>query len=238
MVARFWHCTVQMSANGEPLLGSGKTANGWAKILTVYCPIGCIVVATYVWGAITLNDRFPVGNKADPAQYGAMNLWGSIQEIPWLLSLYYCGFVIAVTGYFLNFGHILQVADKHMSPEIYNNTCFWYLIFMVSEMFWMPASVQYITAPSNGLWWFIFWQLKVSGLSVVIWCYYQYKNAVTAGSPFNNPERKGCPWVGFIGAVMISAHCALLDGCIWSFLWNPDNRFPPPSGAALNTTLI
>jgi hypothetical protein len=227
-----------MSDNGEPLLATGKTSNGWIKILTVYMPIGCCVVATYVWGVITLNDRFPLGNKANPDQYGAMNLWGHIQEIPILLNIYYCGFVIAVTGFFLNFGHILQVADKYMSPDIYKKTVFWYAIFMFSELFWMPCSVQYITAPSNAMWWFIFWQLKVSGISVTMWSYQQYKNAATAGTPSNNPERKGCPWVGFIGSTMIGAHCALLDGLIWSFLWNPDNRFPPPTGMDVNATLI
>lgn len=213
----------------EPLLSTGKTNNGWIKILTVYCVLGLPVVISYVWGVITLNDRFPEGNKANPDQYGALNLWGHIQEIPWLYALYNCGFIIAVTGFFLNFGHILQVADRHMSPDLYKKTVFWYAIFMISEMFWMPCSVTYIGAPSDALWWFIFWQLKVSGLSVAIWSYYQFVNARTAGTEENNPERKGCPWVGFIGSTMIGGHCALLDGLLWSFLWNPDNRFPPPS---------
>lgn len=154
-----------------PLLPKSEAPNGLLKILGIYVGLGGLLMATYVWGVLALNEKFG-GNKANADQVGAANLWGAIYDDKMFLHVYYVGFVVAVVGYFLNFFHMLRVVasgGSSLSRDRYNKICLWFGVFFVSELLWMPGCVWYIGAPRGWLWWAIFLQLKVSGVAAIVW---------------------------------------------------------------------
>lgn len=219
----------------DSLLGRNVQGNGLGRILFVYIGLGSLLMGTYVWGVMTLNSKYPDGNAMNPTQYGAMNLWGSLYDKNnrALLYVYYGGFVCATVGYFCNLGHIVQVADKGMHKETYNNICLSFITFFVSELFWMPCAVSYIANPTPALWWVMFFQLKVSGVAAIVWAWLNCRLTGTSGLSDSEAaldmgeKNTGCPKLGALGAVLFAAHCAILDGCVWSFYMQSDGRFPP-----------
>merc|ERR1712226_66404 len=71
----------------------------------------------------------------------------------------------------MNLQWILCIADA-MPKDLYDKICFWFMLFFVSELFWMPGCVSYIEHPTKRMWWVLFWQLKFSGISCLLWAYY------------------------------------------------------------------
>jgi len=214
-----------LTTETDPLVPA-EPGNGLCRILSVYIGFGVILVATYIWGILELNDRF-AGNSKNANQIGANNLWGSIYDNKAFMGVYYVGMVCAAVGYMMSLGHVVKVADRNMSSQHYNSVCVSLAVFFLFSWFWMPMCVQYISHPTDGMWWAIFLQLKVSGITSVVWAYLHVKAARDAGTEKGDGQNQGYPWIGAIGAAMFAAHCMVLDGCIWSFYFGTDGRLPP-----------
>merc|ERR1719253_354768 len=85
--------------------GAGKY--GTCAVVLVYLVVGSLLMATYVWGIVTLNDRY--------GSYGAMRLWGRLYSEPenkWLLHVYYGSILAATVGFFPSLGYALKVAPR------------------------------------------------------------------------------------------------------------------------------
>merc|ERR1719253_1641168 len=102
----------------------------------------------------------------------------------------------------MNLFHIAIVADRDMPKDAYNAICFWFTTFFVSEMFWMPGCVSYVGSPSDTMWWLLFIQLKISGISAILWAWENVKLAMDSSK--ENGGAKGYPWIGAIGAIMFT----------------------------------
>merc|ERR1712154_377396 len=99
----------------------------------------------------------------------------------------------------------------------------------LTEHMWMPMCALYIGNPSDILWWVIFLQLKVSAICTLFWSYYTYSideqllKLNMRGRRIAHPgTQKLVRNLGLLGNLLFTAHCCILDGCIWSFYFNAE----------------
>mmetsp|Transcript_120060 Transcript_120060/g.334071 ORF Transcript_120060/g.334071 Transcript_120060/m.334071 type:complete len:172 (+) Transcript_120060:3-518(+) len=163
---------------------------------------GTILVGTYVWGVVTLFDRYG----------SAMRLWGGIGAPgkEWLLQTYYASILAATIGFFPSLGYALKIAPRLPRRDV-SLICGAFLGFYVTEMAWMPMCVAYIREPREWLYIAIRLQLAVSGVLAILWlvakCRVPADVAAAAGP---------CLRVsGLLGTLVFALHCAVLDAIIW-----------------------
>ena len=93
--------------------------------------------------------------------------------------------------------------------------------------------VFYIENPNDTLYYTIDVQLKISGISVLTWAYFNWKLLSEIGDAhetlLGGVIKVPCSIrAAQIGATGLALHCACLDGTIWPPLfYNSDGRFPP-----------
>jgi len=205
--------------------------NGLQRILGVYLGLGTILMLTYVWGTMSLINSYPTPNPAHDNQHGAAYLWGAIWDNKPLLHIYYLGFVLATTGYFLNLNWIVKVADK-MDEELYKKICYSYAVFMISESFWMPFCVDYIASPESSMLGLIQFQLAVGALSGLYWAKTCWE--VPMMDEATSQERL----LGQIGCTLFALHCTCLDCCTWPQYFANDGRLPPMQLGGIDITAM
>lgn len=219
-----------MDGDENPLTGDGQVRDkNYPKpilknMALVYLGLGSILMLTYIWGIWKLETSYPHGNSKNPDQKGAAMLWAGIgdDDNAWLLNIYYTGFVVATTGYFLNLEYMVYCFESLAWKESF------YLLaafatFMISEMFWLPMCVWYIGTPKDYIYYLIRFQLLISGSSGFAWAALVYY-AVPIDCRACTQSRR---LRGVAGALMFAGHCGILDMMVWPGYFYNDGRFPP-----------
>ncbi|CAE7394322.1 unnamed protein product [Symbiodinium natans] len=186
----------------QPLLGESSGRRGTVLVLLVYCGLGALLMADYVWGFATLVHRY----------HTAMGLWGRMAQpsLNWLRYTYYASMGLAAVGYFPALAHMLVVAGT-LPKHVVDRICGFFAIFFFTELFWLPMCVAYLDKPNATLFLFIRLQLACSGLSAIAWAY----SVLTI--PSSSVEVSGRPLqlAAFAGTSYFAFHCAVLDGILW-----------------------
>mmetsp|Transcript_102297 Transcript_102297/g.259813 ORF Transcript_102297/g.259813 Transcript_102297/m.259813 type:complete len:204 (-) Transcript_102297:281-892(-) len=176
---------------------------GTYSVVVVYCGVGLLLVATYVWGVVTLFEKHG----------DAMQLWGHIGDPgnEWLLKTYYASILAATIGFFPSLCYALTIAPR-LPKSTVNLICGSLLGFYVTELFWMPMCVAYIEQPRAAVYVAIRLQLVASGSCVLLWAWAKFF-AVPAHIV---QEVSPCLRVsGLLGTLVFALHCAIMDATIW-----------------------
>ncbi|CAD7947858.1 unnamed protein product [Amoebophrya sp. A25] len=157
--------------------GDSKPTNNLLFLYLSYIVLGGLMLVNYFVVGQWLNKTYPRGNRVNPHQTGAFNLWGSIydQQHFVLYYTYLFGFLCATTGFILNMVYVFRVA-RIMPASLYYRLCGSLTAFMVLEHIWMPLCCVYIAAPQEYAWVraLISVLLKVAAAMCILWAYYTY----------------------------------------------------------------
>eukprot|EP00928_Gymnodinium_smaydae_P063101 TRINITY_DN46782_c0_g1_i1.p1 TRINITY_DN46782_c0_g1~~TRINITY_DN46782_c0_g1_i1.p1 ORF type:complete len:201 (+),score=10.20 TRINITY_DN46782_c0_g1_i1:161-763(+) len=170
----------------------------WWAIVASYTLLGAVLVGTYVWGFLILED---------PSR-----LWGSLREANnrWLLCVYYGSILAAIIGYFASFAYVTQIAPV-LTRRRWIPIAVFFNLFYISSCFWMPLCVSYIRDQRSSIYSCIRLNLLLSAFLVVGWassvCLVSEEETPNVGAKLRLAGRLGTCWFAF--------HCAVLDACIW-----------------------
>mmetsp|Transcript_143177 Transcript_143177/g.202475 ORF Transcript_143177/g.202475 Transcript_143177/m.202475 type:complete len:214 (+) Transcript_143177:47-688(+) len=186
----------------QPLLGDSAGRKGTYLVLLVYCGLGALLMADYVWGIATLVKRYQTFRV----------LWGHMSKpsLNWLRYTYYASMGLAAVGYFPSLAHMLAVAPT-LPRSVVNRVCGFFAVFFFTELFWLPMCVSYLEKPNETLFLCIRFQLACSGLSAIAWAY----SVLTIPSSAVEVSGRALQLASFAGTFYFAFHCAVLDGIIW-----------------------
>jgi hypothetical protein len=171
--------------------------NTGAVIITpIFLCLGIFVVSTYVICGLLITYY--------PVQYDAKGLWAGLHNkngpIRWRMVAWCIGEILACVGFLFLTHMLIWNVD---SSQITMSMIFFYVLFLITAMFWMPLTIQGDRFYSLTIFFLFLTAIATCGLfveSILLWSYDNYK-----------------PWM----VLPLALHCTFFDFVFWSLTWNP-----------------
>ena len=175
-------------------------STGGVIIAPIFLCLGIFVISTYIICSLLITHY--------PVQYDAKGIWAGLhnkdEPINWIIAIWCIGEISACFGFLFLTHMLIWNVD---SSQISISMIFFYVLFLITAMFWMPLTIQGDRFYSLTIFMLFLTAIGACGLfveSILLWSYDDYK-----------------PWM----VLPLALHCTFFDFIFWSLTWSPSSYF-------------
>ena len=110
-------------------------STGGVIIAPIFLCFGIFVISTYIICSLLITHY--------PVQYDAKGIWAGLhnkdEPINWIIAIWCIGEISACFGFLFLTHMLIWNVD---SSQISTSMIFFYVLFLITAMFWMPLTIQ------------------------------------------------------------------------------------------------